>query len=88
LPVGTLESTLKEAVLEAVPPGDGVTGLLSKLIETPTGAPENDRDTGALKLLIESTVIDTCPEPPCITLKELGDALRLKVSRSCPFTEE
>jgi len=75
-------------VLEAVPPGDGVTGLLSKLIETPTGAPENDRDTGALKLLIESTVIDTCPEPPCITLKELGDALRLKVSRSCPFTEE
>jgi hypothetical protein len=46
-------------VLEAVPPGGGVTGLLSKLIETPIGASENDRDTGELKLFIESTVINT-----------------------------
>jgi hypothetical protein len=57
--VGTVESTLKEAVLEAVPPGGGVTGLLSNAIETPIGAPEKDRDTAALKLFIESTVINT-----------------------------
>jgi hypothetical protein len=72
-------------VLESAPPGGGVTGLLSKLIETPIGASENDKETGALKLFIEFTEIYTCPESPCMTLRVLGEALRVNVSRSCVF---
>jgi hypothetical protein len=82
---GTLASTLKYAVLGAAPPGGGVTGLLSKVIDTPIGAPVNDSETGALKLFIEFTEIYTCPEPPCMTLRVLGEKVRVKVSRSCAF---
>lgn len=56
--------------------------MLSKLIETPTGAPANDKETGALKLFIEFTEMYTCPEPPCITLRVVGEAFRVNVSRS------
>lgn len=58
-----------------------------KLIETPIGAPENDNETGALKLLTEFTEIDTCPEPPCMMLREVG-ADSVNVGSNCPFAKE
>lgn len=62
--------------------------MLSKLTETPIGVPENDRKTGALKFPIEFTEMYVCPESPCITLRVLGDALKVNVSRSCALTEK
>lgn len=59
--------------------------MLSKVIETPSGVPVNDRETGALKLLMELTEMYNCPVPPCMTLRVLGEALRVKVLRSCAF---
>jgi len=51
---------MKVAVLEAVPPGGGVIGLVgSNVIETPIGVSEKTRDTGGLESFTDSTVITT-----------------------------
>jgi hypothetical protein len=52
------------------------------------GAAVKERDTGALKLFTETTEMYTCPEPPCMTLKELGEKVRVNVSSSCAFAKE
>ena len=75
-------STLKDAVLGAVPPGGGATGLLSKVIETPRGVSENDKDTGALKLFTDPTVINAWPEPPCRMVSVSGEIVRVNDPRS------
>jgi len=69
--------TVMESTELAVPPGNGVTGLVLKPPLMPNGRVDVDKVTGELKPPFDCTVTVTVADPPGLRVRVLGLAERL-----------
>jgi len=73
--------------VEVVPPfPGGVTGLVENVAVTPLGNPVALSVVAKLKLPVLFMVIVLAPLLPCVMVREVGDALRLKFGDDAAFT--
>jgi hypothetical protein len=82
VPAGTVDATAM-VMVEDPAPGAGI-GLVLKLTVTPVGWPEADKVMAELKPPLTVVVIVDCPELPCATETEPGDAEMLKLGAAGP----
>jgi hypothetical protein len=82
VPLATVDPTVI-VMVEDPAPGAGI-GLVLKLTVTPAGCPEADKVMAELKPPLTVVVIVDCPELPCATETEPGDAEMLKLGAAGP----
>ena len=74
-PAVAVAEAVRVRVEVAVPFAGGVTGLVENAAVTPLGKPVALRVVAELKVFRLVTVIVLVPFPPCVMVRELGEAL-------------